>query len=94
MLTQPVLSSIFIAPTAQSHGLGTHLLNFTIQRARERHLPVFLTSMPSAVGFYAKSGFEEGEDAEVDLREWSRGGRKGKEGWGVFRVVGMRLRAD
>ena len=86
-----MLSSIYIDPSAQSQGLGTAAVKFTLNKARAKNIPVFLTSMPAVVGFYQNMGFKEIQDsaAETDFRVWTRGGVEGKEGWGVFRFVGM-----
>ncbi|MCJ1316834.1 hypothetical protein MMC15_002155 [Xylographa vitiligo] len=80
-----VLSSIFVKPLSRHEGLGSRLVQLCVDKARIAGLPLFLASVPSALGFYQKLGFVETGHAEVDLSTW--GPKYG--GFGVYRLSGM-----
>ncbi|KAF4632391.1 hypothetical protein G7Y89_g5744 [Cudoniella acicularis] len=80
-----VLSSIFVDLTFRERGLGSKLVNLSLQKAAEGSLSLFLSSVPSATGFYRKLGFANTVHTDVDLGTW------GPEfgGCGVYRLQGM-----
>ena len=56
-----------ILKEARGQGLGRALLRFLLQRAREKGLQrVYMHAQESAVGFYAKEGFETYEDSFIE----------------------------
>ena len=60
-------------------------MKLSIEKAVAASVPLFLSSVPSARGFYSKMGFVDGRYGEVDLSEW--GPENG--GFGVYRLQGM-----
>ncbi|MCJ1439264.1 hypothetical protein MMC27_008656 [Xylographa pallens] len=83
------LTSIFVKPCSRNGGLGSRLVQLCIDKAQDATLPLFLSSVPSALGFYQKLGFVETGHAEVDLSSW--GSKYG--GYGIYRLCGM-LKAE
>jgi GNAT superfamily N-acetyltransferase len=82
---EPVLSTIFVRPDARIKGLGMQLVKLCKDRATAEGLPLFLTSVPSATGFYRKLGFKDTKHVDIDLRQW--GPEHG--GFGIYRLQGM-----
>ncbi|PVH81370.1 hypothetical protein DL98DRAFT_514753 [Cadophora sp. DSE1049] len=84
-LNLTALTSTFILPSHRKSNLGTALVQLALARAKELSLPLFLCSVPSARGFYLKSGFTDVAVGEVDLGAW------GPEfgGFGRYRLSGM-----
>lgn len=56
------IEAMFVAPDWQGRGLGRHLLQHLLTRARQQGLAaVSLSATPNAVAFYAALGFEQQE---------------------------------
>lgn len=58
--------------------------------AREKKLPIYLTSFPSAHEMYLKLGYEDKKQFDVDLNEWGVKNR----GYGNYRSYGMVLEPE
>jgi hypothetical protein len=59
-----------------------------LNKARAAPVPLFLSSVPSAHGFYKKSGFVDTMHSDIDLSEW--GPKYG--GFGMYRLQGRLAR--
>ncbi|KAH8671698.1 hypothetical protein BX600DRAFT_252515 [Xylariales sp. PMI_506] len=80
-----VLSTIFVQPDARCKGVGTQLVKFSLERAAAQGLPLFLSSVPSAAGFYRKLGFRNTDHVDIDLSQWT----PEHGGFGIYRLQGM-----
>jgi N-acetylglutamate synthase-like GNAT family acetyltransferase len=79
------LSSIYVTPSSQKRGIGTHLVQLCKDRAASAGLPLFVCAMPTARAFYQKVGFIENTYVSVDLSKWA----PEYCGYGEFRFYGM-----
>ncbi|PVH78037.1 acyl-CoA N-acyltransferase [Cadophora sp. DSE1049] len=80
-----MVSSLAVNPDYQRRGYGTKLMLHCHQLARERGLPIYLTSFPGAHDFYLSLGYRDMKHFDVDLNEWGTT----KRGFGIYRSYGM-----
>lgn len=77
-------NTLVVDPTAQGHGVGTALVRWVTDKADEHGIYCWLQSSQAAHGIYLKAGFKDVGSFEIDLREFARGGKEGKWGWGMY----------
>jgi len=74
-----------VLPDHRRKGLGSKLVKMCIEKAKSEALPLVVLSEPEAHGFCLKLGFEDTQQADIDLRKWA----PELSGFGMFRVWGM-----
>lgn len=79
------ISTIFVKPEYRNKNIGAMLVREGMKQAAAVGLPLFLCSVPSAVGFYRKLGFKDTSHADIDLAQWG----PERAGFGVYRLQGM-----
>lgn len=78
-------STIFVKPEYRDKNIGAMLIREGIKQAAALGLSLFLCSVPSAVDFYQKLGFQDTRHADIDLAQWG----PERPGFGIYRLQGM-----
>ena len=66
-----MLGSLYVKPGRQRRGIGSLLLSKLFEQDGLENELVFVQTLSSSEGFYAKFGWEMAASTDIDLREWA-----------------------
>ncbi|KAK4493839.1 hypothetical protein PRZ48_015024 [Zasmidium cellare] len=65
-----LIDLLLVSPKHQHRGIGSQLLQFVLNEADRRGLPVGLESTPAGLGLYKRHGFGEAKVIKADMRRF------------------------
>lgn len=79
------ITHIYVKPTSRRQGIGSQLVQLSIEKAKAAGVPLAIASEPDAHEFFLRQGFRDTKHSDIDLSQWA----PPHSGWGVFRLAGM-----